>query len=230
MRVIRACRDMGLASVAVYSDVRSRRAPRADGRRGGGDRRRARRARATCASTADRRRATRRAPTPCIRATASSPRTQAFAAACRDAGLTFIGPSPEAIALMGSKTARAPGGRSPPACRSSRAPRSRSAPTLSDAEIATAARRASATPIMVKAVAGGGGKGMRVVGGAGRSARRRSRRAIGSGRGVRRLRDLPRAAADRARATSRCSCSPTSTAPCCRSSSASARSSGGIRR
>src|SRR5450759_2308104 len=28
-----------------------------------------------------------------------------FAAACRDAGLTFIGPSPEVIALMGSKTA-----------------------------------------------------------------------------------------------------------------------------
>ena len=29
----------------------------------------------------------------------------AFAAAVRDAGLTFIGPSPEAIALMGNKTA-----------------------------------------------------------------------------------------------------------------------------
>src|SRR5436190_5162364 len=28
-----------------------------------------------------------------------------FAAACRDARLTFIGPTPEAIALMGSKTA-----------------------------------------------------------------------------------------------------------------------------
>src|SRR5688572_32635968 len=28
-----------------------------------------------------------------------------FAAACRDAGLIFIGPSPEAITLMGSKTA-----------------------------------------------------------------------------------------------------------------------------
>src|SRR5262245_13724607 len=28
-----------------------------------------------------------------------------FAAACRDAGVTFIGPPPDAIALMGSKTA-----------------------------------------------------------------------------------------------------------------------------
>src|SRR5688500_19536494 len=31
---------------------------------------------------------------------------ETFAAACRDAGLTFIGPTPEAIALMGSKTDR----------------------------------------------------------------------------------------------------------------------------
>src|SRR5687768_16623376 len=30
---------------------------------------------------------------------------EAFASRCRDSGLTFIGPAPEAIALMGSKTA-----------------------------------------------------------------------------------------------------------------------------
>jgi acetyl/propionyl-CoA carboxylase alpha subunit len=79
-----------------------------------------------------------------------------FAQACQDAGLTFIGPSPQSIRQMGSKIAarelalRAhvpliPGGP---------------AETLEEA-------RSSATslgyPLMIKASAGGGGKGMRLV-------------------------------------------------------------------
>ena len=84
-----------------------------------------------------------------------------FAAACRDAGLTFIGPTPEAIALMGSKTAAraaaikagvpvVPGTEDPLAA------------DLADDEIARAAERIG-YPLLVKAVAGGGGKGMRTV-------------------------------------------------------------------
>ena len=84
-----------------------------------------------------------------------------FAAACRDAGLTFIGPSPEAITLMGSKTAArqeairagvpvVPGVDEPFGV------------DVPDASIAEAADRVG-YPILIKAVAGGGGKGMRLV-------------------------------------------------------------------
>ncbi len=84
----------------------------------------------------------------------------AFAAACRDAGLTFIGPSPKVIALMGSKTeARrvaqhagvpvVPGTESLPA-------------TASDESVSARAAEVG-YPLLVKAVAGGGGKGMRGV-------------------------------------------------------------------
>ena len=84
-----------------------------------------------------------------------------FAAAVRDAGLTFIGPTPEAIETMGSKTAArvaalragvpvVPGTEEPLAV------------DVPDAEIARAAA-AIGYPLLVKAVAGGGGKGMRTV-------------------------------------------------------------------
>jgi acetyl-CoA carboxylase, biotin carboxylase subunit len=86
---------------------------------------------------------------------------EAFAAAVRDAGLTFIGPSPDAVRLMGSKTAArqaamragvpvVPGTEEPLAA------------SVSDADIAAIAQRIG-YPLLVKAVAGGGGKGMRTV-------------------------------------------------------------------
>ena len=130
-----------------------------------------------------------------------------FAAACRDAGLTFIGPSPEAIALMGSKTAARPP-PSAPACRSSLEPKSRSTTDVPDDEIARPRPRL-AIRCVVKAVAGGGGKGMRVVADAATLCRRRSepaRSEAGSAFGD--TRRLPRAAHRRVPATSRSSCSP----------------------
>ena len=85
----------------------------------------------------------------------------AFARACRDAGLTFIGPSPEAITLMGSKTgAREVAMRAGvPVVPGTEAPLASDA---GDEEIARAAAHIG-YPLMVKAVAGGAGKGMRVV-------------------------------------------------------------------
>src|SRR5436190_1104414 len=84
-----------------------------------------------------------------------------FATAVRDAGLTFIGPTPEAIETMGSKTAaRAAAVRAGvPVVPGTEAPIGADA---TDAEIAAAAA-AIGYPLLVKAVAGGGGKGMRTV-------------------------------------------------------------------
>jgi acetyl/propionyl-CoA carboxylase alpha subunit len=84
-----------------------------------------------------------------------------FAAACRDAGLTFIGPSPEAITLMGSKTAarQAAIKAGVPVVPGTEEPLSDHA---SDAEVQRVAERVG-YPLMLKAVAGGGGKGMRMV-------------------------------------------------------------------
>jgi acetyl-CoA carboxylase biotin carboxylase subunit len=81
-----------------------------------------------------------------------------FAQACTDAGFIFIGPSAKSIALMGSKT----GAR--------RVAKEGGAPIVpgteeglaSAAEAETFARDAG-FPVMLKAVAGGGGKGMRRV-------------------------------------------------------------------
>lgn len=81
----------------------------------------------------------------------------AFAAACRDAGIVFIGPPPEAIAAMGDKiTARETVARAG-------VPLVPGTPrNLSDEELLAAAEQLG-YPVLVKASAGGGGKGMRLV-------------------------------------------------------------------
>jgi acetyl-CoA carboxylase biotin carboxylase subunit len=81
-----------------------------------------------------------------------------FARACRDAGLLFIGPSPESIEAMGSKTEsrqrmQAAGVPVVPGLTE---------PVKSFDEIEAFARD-TGFPIMIKASAGGGGKGMRLV-------------------------------------------------------------------
>jgi acetyl-CoA carboxylase, biotin carboxylase subunit len=86
---------------------------------------------------------------------------EAFAAAVRDAGLTFIGPTPEAIETMGSKTAaRTAAMRADvPVVPGTEEPLGADVP---DDEIARIAASIG-YPLLVKAVSGGGGKGMRAV-------------------------------------------------------------------
>ncbi|ANP55223.1 acetyl-CoA/propionyl-CoA carboxylase biotin carboxyl carrier protein [Streptomyces griseochromogenes] len=81
-----------------------------------------------------------------------------FARACEEAGLVFIGPPADAIALMGDKirakeTVKAAGVPVVPGSSGS---------GLSDAQLADAAREIG-TPVLLKPSAGGGGKGMRLV-------------------------------------------------------------------
>ena len=157
LRIVRACRELGVASVAVYSD--------AD-------------AGAPHTRAADE--AVNIGPAPSAesyllgdRIIEAALRTGAqaihpgygflaerewFARAVQDAGLVFIGPPPDAIAAMGSKTA----------ARSLAI--QNSVPVVPGTEgalaSADAARKAAdefGYPVLLKAAAGGGGKGMRVV-------------------------------------------------------------------
>ena len=82
----------------------------------------------------------------------------AFARAVVEAGLVFIGPSPESMELMGSKTSarRAAEAAGAPVVPGTNTPLE----SLDEAR-ETAAR--VGYPVMLKAAAGGGGKGMRLV-------------------------------------------------------------------
>jgi geranyl-CoA carboxylase alpha subunit len=89
----------------------------------------------------------------------------AFSAACRDAGLVFIGPSPDAIRAMGNKAG------------AKRIVEAAGVPTVpgyqgedrTDERMLAEAERIG-FPVMIKATAGGGGRGMRLVPGAGQFA------------------------------------------------------------
>ncbi|MEU7022405.1 acetyl/propionyl/methylcrotonyl-CoA carboxylase subunit alpha [Streptomyces sp. NPDC046203] len=152
VRVIRTLRAMGVRSVAVYSDAD------ADARH---------------VREADT--AVRIGPAPASESYLSVPalldaarRTGAqavhpgygflaenagFARACAEAGLVFIGPSADAIALMGDKI------RAKATVKAAGVP---VVPGAADPEIAEAAHELGA-PVLLKPSAGGGGKGMRLV-------------------------------------------------------------------
>ncbi|HEY3358227.1 MAG TPA: biotin carboxylase N-terminal domain-containing protein, partial [Polyangia bacterium] len=163
VRVIRTCRELGLATVAVFSEA---------------DRR------ALHVRLADE--AYLIGPPPAAQSYLDSARiietarragagaihpgygflseNEGFAAACAAAGITFIGPPPAAIAAMGDKTtARGHMTRAGvPVVPGDNGTDGRGFPSV---EAALAAARALGFPVMLKASAGGGGKGMRLVDG-----------------------------------------------------------------
>ena len=85
----------------------------------------------------------------------------AFARACTEAGVAFVGPSPEAMALLGDKVA-AKGVASDAGVPVVPGLSTGAAGALTDAEIVEWVG-GERLPLLVKAAAGGGGKGMRVV-------------------------------------------------------------------
>jgi acetyl-CoA carboxylase, biotin carboxylase subunit len=157
VRIIRACRELGIRSVAVHSD--------AD-------------ARAPFVREADE--AVHIGPSPSSESYLKGDRIieaarqtgaeaihpgygflserEWFARAVRDAGLVFVGPPAEAIAATGSKTAArqlAMSAGVPVVPGTTEA--------LRDAEDAATVADRFGYPVLLKAAAGGGGKGMRVV-------------------------------------------------------------------
>ncbi len=156
IRVMRACRELGIRTVAVYSeaDAQARHVRYAD--------------EASCIGPAAASRSYLNVEA--ILAAARETGAEAihpgygflaenadFARACREAGIVFIGPSPEAIQLMGDKAearklADAVGVPIVPGTPDKVSP---------DEALAFVDR--IGLPVMVKAAAGGGGRGIRVV-------------------------------------------------------------------
>src|SRR5690349_18189277 len=80
-----------------------------------------------------------------------------LAAACADAGITFVGPSSQILELTGNKA------RAIAAARDAGLPVLASSEASADVDELMAAAESMTFPVFVKAIAGGGGRGMRRV-------------------------------------------------------------------
>ncbi len=156
VRVIRACREMGIASVAVFSEVdrASLHVSKADEAYPIGPAA----ARESYLNTGKILEVARKSGAEAIHPGYGFLSENAqFARACAEAGIKFIGPPASAMEIMGSKT------RARTAMQAAGVPMvpgSARGLTVSEAE-ALAAK--IGFPVMIKAAAGGGGKGMRLV-------------------------------------------------------------------
>ena len=156
VRIIRACREMGIESVAVFSDV-DRRALHV---------RKADHAYPIGPATASEsylnidkilevaRRSGAEAIHPGYGFLSENAR---FATACRDAGIKFIGPTPESMEMMGSKT------RARQNMKKAGVPFVPGSEHGLEYEASERLAEQIGYPVMLKAAAGGGGKGMRLV-------------------------------------------------------------------
>jgi acetyl-CoA carboxylase biotin carboxylase subunit len=156
VRVIRACRELNIASVAVFSDVdrAALHVTQADEAYLIG----AAAARESYLNTARILEAARRSGAEAIHpGYGFLSENAAFARACADAGFKFIGPPASAMELMGSKTRAR---QAMQAAGIPLVPGSAKGLSLDEAE-ALAAK--IGLPVMIKAASGGGGKGMRLV-------------------------------------------------------------------
>ncbi|MDO9556783.1 MAG: acetyl-CoA carboxylase biotin carboxylase subunit [Coriobacteriia bacterium] len=157
LRVVRACKEMGIASVAVYSeaDRDSLHARMAD--------------EAVCIGPASSAQSYLNMPNIISAALVKGAdavhpgygflaENAAFARACGDSGLIFVGPSPDAIERMGDKAvARQTMIAAGVPC----VPGSEGAVETADEALEFATE--VGFPVLIKAAAGGGGKGMRVA-------------------------------------------------------------------
>ena len=156
LRVVRACRDLGLQSVAVYSeaDARSPHVLFADRAVAIGPTQ-------VSDSYLDPERILGAARTAGAQAVHPGygflSENADFAQACRDAGLTFVGPPPAAIRAMGEKV------RARERMAAAGVPIVPGSGALAEDDRGEAAAAQIGYPVVVKASSGGGGMGMRVV-------------------------------------------------------------------